>query len=71
MQHHNPELRVDFETAVKLFTEDAAYLAHQESSRGKIAPGYQADFTVVNGDRALHGATVSATIKSGEVVYSA
>jgi predicted amidohydrolase YtcJ len=71
MYHHNPELRVDFETAVRLFTEDAAYLAHQEDSRGKIADGYQADFTVVNGDNSMHAATVACTVKNGGITYSA
>jgi predicted amidohydrolase YtcJ len=71
MYHHNPELRVDFDTAVRLFTEDAAFLAHQEGDRGRIAPGYQADFTVVNGDREMYGATVAATVKNGTVVFSA
>ncbi|MDQ3023584.1 MAG: amidohydrolase family protein [bacterium] len=70
MQHHNPEMRVDFDTAVRLFTEDAAYLAHQEESRGRIAEGHQADFTIVDGDRCMLSATVSATIKNGEIVYA-
>jgi predicted amidohydrolase YtcJ len=69
MYHHNPELRVDFDTAVRLFTEDAAYLAHHEESRGMIANGYQADFTVVEGDRAMKEATVWKTRKGGAVVY--
>lgn len=70
MYHHNPEQRVEFETAVRLFTEDAAYLAHQEDSRGKIANGYQADFTVVDGDRKMQDAKVWKTVKGGEVVFS-
>jgi predicted amidohydrolase YtcJ len=71
MYHHNPELRVDFDTAVGLFSADAAYLAHHESHRGRIAEGYQADFTVVDGDRTMQAASVAATVKSGQVVYSA
>ena len=70
MQHHNPAHRVDFDTAVELFTWRAAWLAHQEGDRGRIAPGYQADFTVVDGDRSLDGASVAATVKGGKVVYS-
>lgn len=69
MYHHNPELRVDFDTAVRLFTEDAAYLAHHEDSRGMIANGYQADFTVVDGDREMKDAKVSTTIKEGAIVF--
>jgi len=32
--------------ALALFTSDAAWAAFEEGSRGKIAPGYSADFTV-------------------------
>ena len=70
MYHHNPELRVDFDTAVRLFSEDAAYLAHQEESRGQIAPSYLADFTVVDGSRMMTEASVWATVKGGKVVYA-
>jgi predicted amidohydrolase YtcJ len=72
MQHHNPEMRVDFATAVDLFSRHAAYFSHDEDTRGRIAPGCQADFTVVDGDRQLDSAaSVAMTIKCGEVVYEA
>jgi len=72
MNHHNPMHQVDFDTAVRLFSEDAAYLAHQELSRGRIAEEYLADFTVVDGDRELNAdARVTLTIKQGKVVYDA
>jgi len=72
MNHHNPAMRLDFEAAVNLFSKDAAYLARQESDRGRIAPGYQADFTAVDGERDLApDAAVSATIKLGKVVHRA
>lgn len=72
LNHHNEALRVDFETAVGLFSHDAAYLAHQEGTRGRIAAGYQADLTIVNGDRTLaEDAAVALTIKGGRVVYFA
>ena len=72
MNHHNPEMRLDFDRAVKLFSADAAYLARQEDTRGRIATGCQADFTVVAGDRTLADtATVRATVKLGAVVYQA
>ena len=32
-------------------------------------PGYQADFTVVNGDRTLDGASVAMTVKAGRIVW--
>jgi len=72
MNHHNEEMRVDFERAVGLFSQDAAYLAHQEDERGRIAGGYQADFTVVRGDRTMAAdAAVALTIKGGRVVHDA
>jgi predicted amidohydrolase YtcJ len=72
MRHRNPAHRVDFDTAVRLFSADAAYLAHREQTRGRIAVGQQADFTVVKGDCALsEEASVALTIKSGDIVYQA
>jgi predicted amidohydrolase YtcJ len=69
LNHHNPDQRVDFETAVRLFSDNAAYLAHQEQERGRIAKGYQADFTVVDGDRTLEDASIAMTIKEGNIVW--
>ena len=72
LRHHNPAHRVDFDTAVRLFSADAAYLAHQEGARGRIAVGQQADFTVVRGDRTLaEDAAVALTIKNGSIIYQA
>jgi predicted amidohydrolase YtcJ len=77
MQHHNPAHRVDFNTAVELFTWRAAWLSHEDDRQGRIAPGYQADFTVVSdadadrGPSCLDAASVHSTIKLGRVVYSA
>ncbi|HES58705.1 MAG TPA: hypothetical protein ENO21_04680, partial [Firmicutes bacterium] len=69
LEHHNPAQRVDFDTAVRLFSEQGAALAHQEGTRGRIAPGCQADFTVVAGGRSLEGARVELTVKCGVVVH--
>ena len=70
LYHHNPAHRVDFDTAVELYTSQAAYFSHDEDTRGRIAPGFQADFTVVDGTRALEPeAKCVMTIKCGEVIY--
>jgi len=70
VEHHNPAMRVDFPTAVNLFTAEAAYFSFNENNRGRIAPGWQADFTIVDGDRALAPtAGVALTVKAGCVVY--
>ena len=72
MNHHNPEMRVGFDKAVALYSSDAAYLAHQEHERGRIAPGCQADLTIVDGDRELQpAARIADTVKLGRVVYTA
>jgi predicted amidohydrolase YtcJ len=71
MNHHNPAMRVDFDAAVRLFSEDAAYLAGQEQERGRIAEGFPADLTVVNGNRDMAAdAQVAMTIKNGVAVYT-
>lgn len=69
LNHHNPEQRVDFDTAVRLFSEQGAAMAHQEHARGRIAPGFQADFTVIAGDRSMEGAMVEMSVKGGKMVY--
>jgi predicted amidohydrolase YtcJ len=71
LQHHNPAQRVDFDTAVRLFSEQGAAMAREEGWRGRIAPGYQADFTVLDGDRTLEQAAVALTVKGGRVVHEA
>ena len=65
MNHHNPEHQVGFEEAVELFSCDAAYLCHREQETGRIAPGYAADFTIVEGGRNLEDARIAGTIKDG------
>ncbi len=71
MNHHNPRHRVDFDTAVRMFSCDGAWLGHSEAERGSIATGQAASFSVVRGDRSLADAAISATIHRGKVVYSA
>ena len=39
------------------------------TDRGVIAPGYQADFTVITDSRQLDNAQIAATIKRGTIVY--
>ncbi len=45
-----PEESVDLKTAVKLFTENAAYALGIENIVGKIYPGYRAEFVIFNKD---------------------
>lgn len=59
------------------FTGGAAYAAFEEDVRGRIAPGYEADLTILDRNlldesappRAILGAKVLATIVGGEIVW--
>ena len=64
------------EEAVRGFTEGPAYAAGDEYRRGRIAPGYQADFTALAQDifscpvQEIPLTPVTATLVGGELVYS-
>ena len=45
-----PEQKLSREKSLSLFTEDAAYAAHQENYVGRLLPGYYADFILVEDD---------------------
>ncbi|MFS0822398.1 amidohydrolase [Bacillus sp. 1P02SD] len=45
-----PEQRLSVYEAVKLYTTGSAFAIGKEDCMGKIAPGYQADFTVLDND---------------------
>jgi len=67
---------LDVHSALRLFTQDAAFAAGRAHEQGVIAPGWLADFTVVSEDvvehpEALLSAEVRYTIVGGEIAYSA
>ncbi len=70
---YRPDQTLTRREAVAAFTTGAAYAAFEETVRGRIAAGYEADLTVVDrdllGDGALLGTRVLATIVAGERVY--
>ncbi len=45
-----PEEKLSRHEALSLFTEGAAYAAHQEHRLGRLLPGYEADFILVRDD---------------------
>jgi len=68
--------RLDLRAALGAFTAGAARAAHQEGRRGRLAPGYACDLTVLDmdpltdGAEALLHAHVSMTVINGEVVFA-
>jgi predicted amidohydrolase YtcJ len=72
-----PEERLTIGGALEAYTTGAAYAAGQERELGRLAPGFQADLTVVSEDiltgepERILDARVVATVVDGEVVYSA
>jgi predicted amidohydrolase YtcJ len=67
--------RLDARTALAAFTSGAAYAAHQEDRRGRLAPGYRADLSAFDVDplecepRELLAARCVMTVIDGEVVW--
>jgi predicted amidohydrolase YtcJ len=71
-----PDQRLDARAALTAFTSGAAHAVHEEDRRGRLAPGYFADMTVLDIDplscepRALVGGNhVLMTVIHGDVVY--
>ncbi|KEK24456.1 amidohydrolase [Bacillus gaemokensis] len=70
-----PEERLSVFEAVSLFTIGSAYAIGKEHTRGKIAKGYEADFTIIDRDifkieaEEIKNIQVVATIIDGQTVY--
>jgi hypothetical protein len=71
IKHHNPLERLSPAQAIDIYTQNAAWLSHDENHRGKIEIGFDADFSILNYDPA-HQVTdpkIVAVIKNQELVY--
>jgi len=72
INHHNPAEALTAEQAIGIYTENAAFLAHQEHLYGKIEVGMQADFTILNQSiregRDAQNTKIIATIHNGEML---
>ncbi|GAQ19410.1 n-substituted formamide deformylase precursor [Oceanobacillus picturae] len=74
-QVYRPEERLSVFEAVTLYTSGSAYVINQEETRGKIAPGFSADFTVLEEDifqvqpETIHEINVAMTVIDGNIVY--
>lgn len=70
-----PEEKLTRQEALALFTSDAAYAAFEEDRRGEIAPGFQADLTVLAEDpmtapeRRISEIPVVLTVVDGKIVH--
>ena len=70
-----PDEKIDVETALRAYTVNNAWVAGEEASKGKIAPGYLADLAVLEADpfridpRRLKDVQVDLTIVGGRVVH--
>lgn len=72
-----PEEELGRAEALRLFTSDNAYAEFAETRRGRIAPGFDADFTVLDREIFAPGtpgaeilkAKVVMTVVGGEIVY--
>ncbi|MDE1461040.1 amidohydrolase [Spartinivicinus poritis] len=70
-----PEEKLTVAEALKLFTYNAAYAAHQENKLGNLRPGHWADFVLLDQDpftvdkQSLWRIQVTATWVAGKPVY--
>ena len=71
----HPDQKMSFEEALRAYTQGAAYAAYEEDHKGRIAPGYWADLTVIGKDlreippEEIPNAGIDFTIVGGSVVY--
>ena len=71
----HPDQKMSFEEALRAYTRGAAYAAYEEDHKGRIAPGYWADLTVIGKDlreippEEIPNAGIDFTIVGGSVVY--
>jgi predicted amidohydrolase YtcJ len=72
-----PEEKLTRTEALALFTADAAWAAFEESRRGRIAPGFEADLTVLSSDpmkvpeKDLPAISAVMTLVGGRIAWSA
>ena len=70
-----PEERIDVDTALRAYTVNNAWVAGEESYKGKLMPGYVADIAVLEEDPfvvnplELKDIRVMLTIADGRIVF--
>jgi predicted amidohydrolase YtcJ len=70
-----PEQRISIQDAINAYTQGGAYSSFEENTKGKLQPGYYADFIVLSKNlfsiepTEIHSAKVLLTVVDGNVVY--
>ena len=70
-----PQQRVSLDTALRGYTENAAYASFEEKVKGRIAPGMVADLIALSQDLfsidpiEVHKTTVDWTLFGGRIIY--
>jgi predicted amidohydrolase YtcJ len=70
-----PEQKITVEEALRAYTSGAAYASFDENVKGTLAPGFVADFAIVDRDlftipsEQIRDARVDLTVVGGKVVY--
>jgi predicted amidohydrolase YtcJ len=70
-----PEQRITVEEALRAYTTGGAYASFEEGSKGMLAPGYLADFVIIDRDiltidpASIREARVMFTVVGGKVVF--
>ena len=70
-----PDQKIDVETALRAYTEGAAFAEFAEARKGRLAPGFLADLVILDRDlfaippETIRDARVTTTVVGGRVVY--
>ncbi|MCP4229306.1 MAG: amidohydrolase [bacterium] len=76
VNHPIPENAVSLKTAIRMFTEDAAYSCFAEKEKSKIAPGFRANLTILEENlfdvkpEGIKDVRVVGTVVGGEIARS-
>jgi len=76
-KEYGPEQRISIDDAIAAYTTGAAYAQFAETEKGRLAPGFLADFVVIDRDITRVGpaqilqARVLRTVVGGRTVYQA
>lgn len=74
IHHHNPAERLTPQQAIGIYTQNAAWLSHDEQRLGKLEQGFQADLSVLDTDLTApfhhRDVQVKYIVKEGKQVYA-